>query len=742
MAGPKGGALPSSAQKGRYGASMTYAVSSTYAPDGRAGSPENGGEPSLDIWSLAGRVWARKGFLFLFMCAAMALAYAALSTVSPRYTGEVRVLIEGIAPDPTNPLGNQTVREADQQKIESEIQVLLSRSLADDVVSTLKLEEWDEFASSSTGFLGLGGSRSNSKSDVMDAYFSRLNVYQIGTSRVIAIDFWAEHPRSATIIANAIADIYIADQLNQQVTVTRRASSWLDQQVEKLRAQVKASEDAVSEYRRKTGLIESNGNTLKSAELSELNTQLILARAAKSEAQARLDSARMLMESPSGIETSSEVLDSSLIQQLREQEVALQRQITELSADLLPQHPDMIARQAELDDLRRAIGDEVGKIVRRLENEVRVAAARESLLRQSIARLKSEVTREKQREGELRALEREAAANRGLLESFLLRASETGARDDRLIQRPEARIISRAETPQSPSFPQKGPVLMLAFMASLTIGLLLILAFEMFAPVPRPVAVREAGRGPRVTTAPPVMAQPAYQPAPPASYAMSASQQVQVAPVHPMAPPPMAPPGQGGFAPAQPTAPVTQMIARLPAGAYLTPHDQWLLGEGAKTILQFVRQRPAINRGGHLVRVSAGRTGARGLVGLARLLSQTGASVLVIGCAPSRAPGFTDLICGRASLGQVMQAESQSRVCYVDWGTIPIHDDPALIRSTLAGLSNQASIILVADADSVVAGLSMSIDRACDTGLVLVSAGDRAAPSLPMTPSAGLVQVG
>ena len=178
------------------------------------------------------------------------------------------------------------------------------------------------------------------------------------------------------------------------------------------------------------------------------------------------------MESPSGIETSSEVLDSSLIQQLREQEVALQRQITELSADLLPQHPDMIARQAELDDLRRAIGDEVGKIVRRLENEVRVAAARESSLRQSIARLKSEVTREKQREGELRALEREAAANRGLLESFLLRASETGARDDRLIQRPEARIISRAETPQSPSFPQKGPVLMLAFMASLTIGLL------------------------------------------------------------------------------------------------------------------------------------------------------------------------------------------------------------------------------------------------------------------------------
>jgi len=753
---------------------MTYAVASRDTPAG--GAAPGAGDASLDIWTLVRRIWARKWFLILFVGACMVLAYAALTVVTPRYTGEVRVLIEGQTPDPTNPLGNQMVRAADQQKIESEIQVLLSRSLADEVISTLKLGDWDEFSRPSGGLFGFGASTSRTKTDVMDAYYQRLNVYQIGTSRVIAIDVWAEHPRSATIIANAIANIYVADQLDAQVSVTRRASSWLDQQVDKLREQVRASEDAVSEYRRENGLIESNGTTLKSTELSELNTQLILARAAKSEAQARLDSARSLLTSPNGIETSSEVLDSNLIQQLREQEVALQRQITELSADLLPQHPDMIARQAELDDLRNAISAEVAKIVRRLENEVRVAAAREVSLQRSISRLKTDVTKERQREGQLRALEREAVANRQLLESFLLRASETGARDDRLIQRPEARIISRAETPQSPSFPQKGPVLMLAFMASLTLGLLIVLAVEMLSPVSDPVRSGRSGRGPSLQPqgrsrqpgydagpapfqpAPAFhQAQPAYQPGPAHPSAAMSPYGVPSYPVSfeqpqgqaaGMTPPPAPPPHTGGVHAMQPpggayaAAPVMQSVARLPAGNRLTPHEQWLMAEGCRQIQAFIGAQRASYGGGHVVRVSPGATGASGLVGIARLMAQQGHRVMVIGCAPQRGPGFTDMVCGRASLPQVMQADAHSAVRFIDWGSIPLHDDPGLIRAALGGLARQASLTLVADVDTVVFGLDATIDRACDTALILRQPQDRSPMPVVRTATAGVVQVG
>lgn len=731
----------------------------------------------LDVWALLARIWARKWFLMLFVLAGLVLSYAALSTVTPHYTGEVRILIEGQTPDPTTPLANQAVREADQKKIESEIQVLLSRSLADHVVTQLKLDTWDEFSTTGGGMFGFGARKPANRAAVIGAYFKRLNVYQVGESRVIAVDFWAEHPRSAMMVANAIADLYVGGQLDAQVAVTRRASSWLDEQVEKLRAQVQASEAAVSEFRRRSGIFESNGNLLKNTELAALNAQLITASAERSEVQARLDSARALMQSPAGIETSSEVLDNPLILQLRQQEVALQRQITDLSADLLPQHPDMIARLAELDDLRRAISAEVGKIARRLENDVRVATARERTLRSSIARLKKDVTTEKQQESELRSLEREAAANRGLLESFLLRASEAGARDDRSIQRPEARIISRAETPANPSFPKKAPILMLAFMASLTFGLLIVLATEMLSGATPPA--------PRYAAAP-SMRRP-DQPAVPAGYhAAYAPQQTYAyqsqpvrAPLQPYAPqaqrrqptpayaaggyidpfrpqppqqayrsapPPPPPPMPAYAAPQQvaPRQPVTQMIARLPANPTLTQHDQWVLSQSAQDILRFIASRPSRygqHVPGRVVRVACGQSGPKGLVGLARLLAQQGKSVVVVGTSPQHSMGLTDVMSRHCGFAQVMQPDTQSSARFIGWGSIPVHDDPALIASAMQALAQSAQIVLVGDPDSVVLGLGPSFDRASDTSLVLLRGTNAPTQALPQTDTAGLIQI-
>lgn len=749
---------------------MTYGVANRDYEPTASGRPAAGDGDGPDVWALLARLWARKWFLVLFVFAGVVLAYAAVSMVTPHYTGEVRILIEGQRPDPTTPLANQAVRAADQQKIESEIQVLLSRSLAEQVIESLKLDTWDEFATTGGGLFGLGTKKAANRAAVVDAYFARLNVYQLGDSRVIAVDFWAEHPRSAMIVANAIADLYLAGQLDAQVAVTRRASSWLDQQVDKLRAQVQASEAAVSDYRRKSGIFESNGNLLKNTELSELNRQLILASTARSEAQARLDSARALMESPAGIETSSEVLDNPLIRQLREQEVTLQRQITDLSADLLPQHPDMIARLAELDDLRRAISAEVGKIARRLENEVRVAAARERTLRSSIARLKKEVAKEKQQESELRSLEREAVANRGLLESFLLRASEAGARDDRAIQRPEARIISRAETPDGASFPKKGPILMLGFMASLTLGLLIVLATEMlssttvsttrYAPamstrqrpdgghVPGAMPVSNNAYGtpyPQATIQPvPVMAQqPVQAPqAPRQAFASDPFAPYQPQPQYPAAPPPPPPPAaQQAQAPRQP---VTQVIARLPSNPTLTQHDQWVLSQSAKEIVRFISSRPSRHGPqvrGRIVRVASGQIGHKGLIGLARLLTQQGLSVIAIGSTRQPALGLTDVMSRRAAFEHVMQADTQSTARFIGWGSIPIHDDPALVNGTLRALAQTAQIILVGDVDGAVFGLAPTFDRAADTSLVLLRGTNAPSQPLPQTDTAGLIQI-
>ena len=716
---------------------MSYAVSDQRSPgaDASADASCGAGEAGLDVWAILARVWARKWMLALFVVAGMILAYVASSLVTPRYIGEVRILIEGQSPDPTTPLARQDVREADQQKIESEIQVLLSRNLADAVVDALKLETWDEFRTTGgggiQGLLGLSQPRPSSRVAVIEAYFDRLNVYQIGTSRVIAVDFWAQHPQTATVIANAIADLYVTGQLDAQIAVTRRASSWLEQQVDRLRAAVATSEARVEEYRRKSGLIEANGNLLASTELSELNQQLILASATRAEAQARLDGARALMNSPDGIEAAPDVLASNLIQQLREQEVALTREITELSSDLLPRHPDMISRQAELDDLRRAIAAEVGKIVRRLENEVNVAAARERTLRSSIERLKSEVSNAREQEGELRALEREAAANRSLLESFLLRASETGARDDRSIQRPEARIISRADRPEMPSFPQKGPIMMLAAMASLAIGLLVILGMEMLSPAP--------GRGARSLPAPRRNAD--FSPAPAAYGAPSPRMQH----VHPAAASLRPVLDEGSFAfegPATAQEPVTRVIAHLPSHPLRTPHEQMLARDSAEAIVRFIMSQPP--RGGvraRIVRVAGTGSEGRELAFLARLLGDQSYRVIAIGGSGlDRVPGITDAMAGLVHLDSLMRRDANRSVIFAGWGTVPVSVDANALWGVLGTLAQRADIVLVADAAGVAYGLDPVVDALASTALVFDRG--RRMPRLPATRYAGIVRIG
>lgn len=693
---------------------MTYALAEQRMPDAGAG-PD--GQPAgfpqgLDVWEILARVWARKGVVALFVLAGLVLAWAWVSSLTPRYTGEVRILIEGQAPDPTTPLARQDVREADQQKIESEIQVLLSRSLAEKVVDTLKLETWEEFRPRPPGglmaLLGLAERKPSTRAAVIDAYYERLNVYQVGTSRVIAVDFWAEHPDTATIVANAIADLYIAGQLDAQIEVTRRASSWLDQQVERLRRAVAESEARVEAFRRKAGLVEANGSLLKSQELSELNQQLILASAARAEAQARLEGARALLNSPDGIETAPDVLESGLIQQLREQEVQLKREITELSATLLPQHPQMIARQAELEDLRKAIAAEVSKIVRRLENEVRVATARERTLRRSLEKLKRELSDARQKEAQLRALEREAAANRSLLESFLLRASEAGARGDRKIQRPQARIISRAETPESPSFPKKGPILMLAGLASLILGLLVVLAMEMLAGT--------ATAAPRM--APAIPAGPAPPPPPVITPAFHRASSVS--------------------APAR--VPVTRRIAYLPPLPPRSAHEAALARQAGAALAQFILSHAP--RGPvpcRIVRVAGIGADGRLMAELARLLARQSLRVIAIGGnGLDGRPGLTDAMTGSVPPEAVLQPDAASQARFMRWGSVPVGADADALWRVLSRLAAEADVVLVGDPAGVAHGLAPIADALAVAALV-VDRG-RGVPPLPATDSAGILQ--
>ncbi len=464
----------------------------------------------FDLRQLLRKLWRRRGIILGTMTVLTVLTAIIVFQLTPRYTAAGLLIIEtrggNVATDVEAVLSGLS---ADAATIQSEIEVLRSRGLAGKTVNRLNLDRNPEFnqALRSKGLLAEfldparyfpkewltvflrraddkplteEDRRAQEKVRITNTFLKSLKVSPKGRSRVIVVEFTSEDSKTAAEVVNTHADLYIVEQLEVKFEATRRATAWLNERVVGLRRQVKETERAVEVFRQRSGLFEGPGEgvTLNAQELSELNTQLILARTARAEAKARFQQVQVLVSSAGSVNSAAEVLQSALIQNLREQEAEVERKVAELSGEYGERHPTMINARAEARDLENKIRTEVNKIVKGLENEVNVMRVRETTLRTNLEDMKKRAAHANKASIQLRALEREATANRTLLEAFLSRFKETSAQEDLNAQTPDARIISLAEIPDTPAFPKKRLIIALAFMGSTLIGLMLAFAVE------------------------------------------------------------------------------------------------------------------------------------------------------------------------------------------------------------------------------------------------------------------------
>jgi hypothetical protein len=210
-------------------------------------------------------------------------------------------------------------------------------------------------------------------------------------------------------------------------------------------------------------------------------TELSRVRADRAAAEAKALSVKAALASGGSLDALPDVLSSGLIQRLREQQVQLKANIAQLSTTLLPNHPRIKALNSQLAGLDRQIRAEAEKVLAGLNTEAETAKLREQQLLADLNETKAESSRAGKQEVELRALQREAAAQRDLLESYLTRYREASSRRDRNYLPVDARIFSRATVPAVPYFPKRVPIVLAAFIASLLVLAVITLLQELFS---------------------------------------------------------------------------------------------------------------------------------------------------------------------------------------------------------------------------------------------------------------------
>jgi len=286
-------------------------------------------------------------------------------------------------------------------------------------------------------------------------FLSKLKISQgVQYSSVVNISFESLDPALAAKIANEIPEMYIIGQMEAKLEATEKATTWLNDQLADLKIKVEASEQAVQLYREQYDITETKGSEIVIEQLSAINSQLIIARSERAQADAHLRQIRKLTNSQgSGAESASEVLSSSLIQGLQQQEAEFARQASDYATVYGAKHPKMIQARAQLSDIRFRIKREIGKVVEGLKNEADVARIRERTLESSLNEFKQASGEQNRESVQLRSLEREAAANRTLFETFLGRFKETSSTGG-LQTEADARVISKAGVPGAPSYPK------------------------------------------------------------------------------------------------------------------------------------------------------------------------------------------------------------------------------------------------------------------------------------------------
>ena len=222
--------------------------------------------------------------------------------------------------------------------------------------------------------------------------------------------------------------------------------------------------------------MDSDGLSVDEQQLSEINGQLILARAHLAEKRARFRHLNELVESGAELESLAEVLASDEIKDLRQDQAELAREQADLRSRYGDRHPLMIKIRAQKEDLDAQLASEVKRIVASLENEVSVARSRATSLQGSLGQLQGRRSSEQVARVRLRELEREAEANRTLYGSFLGRFKETSEQVG--TAEADARIISKAAVPVAPSYPRKGLFAFVGLVMSLGVGLGAVFVLE------------------------------------------------------------------------------------------------------------------------------------------------------------------------------------------------------------------------------------------------------------------------
>lgn len=452
----------------------------------------------LDYWRiLVKRKWT------VLATAAMVLVIALVSTLltTPIYRATASMQLERNSMQVVQVGGINTEGSADfsydgdfQQ---TQIQLLQSRALAQRVVSHMGLLDsgeldhlwpgstWEKLArlvggnpsdqdSSSEQPAAKSGQNPAERLNALAGTFrGGLTVGPIPNSQLVLINYDSPDPGFSQRAANAIAEAFIAQNLERRFDSTSYAKNYLEDRLQELKLKLEDSERKLVAFAQKEQIVSSgdmSGANLTEQNLGSLNAAYAKAKEDRIRAESRWQQAPSLRGT--GLQNA---IENPMIKTLQESRARLLLEYQEKLRLYKPDYPLMQQLKGQIDEINKQIVSEEGNIRSGIQAEYQAALQQERMLQTQLSGLKDEVLDLQNRSIQYNIFKREVDTNRQLYDALLQRYKEIGVAGG--VSANNISLVDRAE-PGYKFKPDMKRNLTMGLLAGLMLGVLLALAFE------------------------------------------------------------------------------------------------------------------------------------------------------------------------------------------------------------------------------------------------------------------------
>lgn len=441
-------------------------------------------------------LWRAMRLRWLTLLFTAALLFAGVAayvfSLQPAYTAEAVVLLAPITEELGDaPTQARVLATTDPFFIRSETAIIGSDELSRAVIGRLHLAQLPEFLPA-PGLLEQLGIRRPAESAhpflsaeeltldrVVNNYQDRLDVFNDGRSKTVAIDFTAGDPRLAAKVANAHADAYLREQAGRRGSSDQKSLEWLKQEVDARAKEARDADARVQQYQLQHGIVTSQDSTMVEQRLSQLSTQLVDARRQLSTQASLLAEIRAVRQGADPSNAAALLANAPLTDLLRSR-VQAEAAVASMSNRLTDNHPTLVQQREALASINQTLEKQLARV------ESEAAASVSSWQRQVndlSAAVGSETSNKESQDkvsSALPALTAEAQVKRTVFETVLNRYQTQLA--ERGYSEPTAVIVSRAVPPARPSFPRTTLFLAVGLVASLFGGALMAVLVQSLRP--------------------------------------------------------------------------------------------------------------------------------------------------------------------------------------------------------------------------------------------------------------------